>query len=54
MKDVIIVTLTILYNLSILFGCGYIVFGLGFSGWWFALAVCCLGSFIKRDNEDDE
>jgi len=31
-------------NIAILGGCGYVVFGLGYSGWWFALAVLCLSS----------
>lgn len=31
-------------NCAILAGCGYVVFGLGYSGWWFALAVACLSS----------
>jgi hypothetical protein len=48
MAEVVMVILTILYNLSILLGCGYVVFGLGYSGWWFLLAICCLASF-KRD-----
>ena len=30
----------LLYNLVILAATGYVVFGLGHSGWWFALAFC--------------
>lgn len=31
-----------IYCLIILGGCSYIVFGLGFSGWWFLLAILLL------------
>lgn len=36
--------IVILYNLAVLGGCGYVVFGLGHSGRWFALAVILLAS----------
>jgi len=31
-----------LYNLAIIFGTAYLVFGLGHSGWWFLLAIILL------------
>lgn len=30
------------WNLFIILGCAYVVFGLGHSGWWFLLAVMLL------------
>jgi len=40
MRDVLIVFLVILYNLTIIGATGYVVFGLGYSGWWFLLTLC--------------
>ena len=34
----------ILYETLIIGGCGYVVFGLGHSGWWFVLAVLFSGA----------
>ena len=36
------VALVLLYNAAIVFGTGYVVFGLGHSGWWFLAAFCFL------------
>jgi hypothetical protein len=44
--------LLVFYNLAVLFGCGYVVFGLGHSGWWFALALICLASSKSSDDEE--
>lgn len=41
----------ILYNLTILFGTGYVVFGLGRSGWWFLLAVILLASSSSKGSK---
>lgn len=38
----------LLYNLILLVGTAYVVFGLGFSGWWFLLALVLMVS-IKTD-----
>ena len=34
----------LLWEGVVLGGCGYIVFGLGYSGWWFLLALYMSGS----------
>lgn len=42
----------LIWNLAVLFGTGYVVFGLGHSGWWFVLAVFLFTSGdSKGDNE---
>lgn len=33
-----------LFNAAIIFGTGVVVFGLGYSGWWFLLAIFLLVS----------
>lgn len=43
------ILLLAIYNLTILAGCSYIVFGLGHSGWWFLLALACMGTSKKDD-----
>lgn len=37
------VVLRMLWPFFVVGGCGYAVFGLGYSGWWFLLAVMLLG-----------
>ena len=37
----------IIYESLVLGGCGYVVFGLGYSGWWFVLAVVLSGEAYK-------
>lgn len=50
MIEIGVLLLTLMYNLAILGGTGYAVFGLGYSGWWFLLAVLCLVSArYKKD-----
>lgn len=50
-KDLLVIILTIIYNLTIVVGCSYVVFGLGFSGWWFLLAIMLKASYKRSDNE---
>ncbi len=33
-----------MWNTMVLVGTAYVVFGLGHSGWWFALALCLMQS----------
>ncbi|MDO8641457.1 MAG: hypothetical protein Q7R33_07960 [Nitrosarchaeum sp.] len=39
MKVITFLIYSILYECLVLGGCGYVVFGLHYSGWWFVLAV---------------
>lgn len=41
MKEVIGLAV-ILYDAALVFGTGYMVFGLGHSAWWFVVAFCFL------------
>lgn len=43
-----------LWNLIIITGTSYVVFGLGQSGWWFLLAVCLLATFGDDDDDKEE
>lgn len=38
---------SLVYEGLVLGGCGYVVFVLGYSGWWFVLAVILSGSQFK-------
>lgn len=38
----------LLWGLTIIGGCAYIVFGLGHSPWWFLLGVAIVGSWTCR------
>lgn len=38
------------WNGSILIGTAYIVFGLGYSGWWWALAVLLMAGGSEKAN----
>lgn len=42
MANVVLVICVVLYNLAVIGGCAYVVFGLGYSGWWFVVAFCVL------------
>lgn len=46
------VIICFLYNLLIIFATGYIVFYLGFSGWWFLLTMCLIIYKINWDKND--
>jgi hypothetical protein len=43
----------LLYGVAVIFGCAYVVFWRGFSGWWFVLAILLAGSFRARVRDDD-
>lgn len=40
----------LVYNLALLLGTAYVVFGLGESGWWFVAAYCFM--MQTKDKED--
>lgn len=40
----------VIYETIVLGGCGYSVFMLGASGWWFLLAVLMSGAAYKPEN----
>ena len=42
LNNFLISLITIIANLMIIFGTGYVVFILGFCGWWFLLSVILL------------
>lgn len=43
------------WSLMIVLGTAYIVFVLGYSGWWWALAICLLmGGEIKINGQREE
>ena len=39
------------YNLAVVAGCAYVVFGLGHSGWWFVVAAIFLCSSGRRNTD---
>ena len=43
-----------IYVLIVLGACGYVVFGLGHSGWWFLLALIFIEISPKADKKDDD
>jgi len=47
-NNIIFLIYCILYELIVLGGCGYSVFILGNSGWWFVLATFLSGCQLKR------
>ncbi len=49
MKALTYLIYTIAYETLCLGGCGYVVFGLGHSAWWFVLAVFMSGAQYGPD-----
>lgn len=44
-----------IWNFVLLIGCGYVVFGLGRSPWWFLLVLvflCSSGKASEEENDD--
>jgi len=49
-KDIVFLIYCILFETLVLGGCGYVVFVMGYSGWWFVLAIAISTCQMKRHN----
>lgn len=43
-----------IYVLTVLGACGYVVFGLNHSGWWFVLALIFIEISPKTDKKEEK
>ena len=51
MKNVVNELMGWIWNMFIFAGTAYVVFGMGESGWWFALPICLIASRSDKDKE---
>jgi len=52
MKDVTILALALGYRLAIILLCGYVVFVMHASGWWFCMALLLCSVRVKTGSDD--